>query len=267
MRQGFGPGNGRVLTFRMHSVGIGRERGMSTMPGAAGRACRCAHRSIAQGFELRRAPDVHTAIGPQFQRIPTFTIEIHSAKSRCRQKISTPSDPCLVDATCALTFPMHRIASRSGGTISTSRSPRLATFRRAGTGVDIATRGHAKPCEFRRRASARDPTRTPIRVWTDRSATTRNAVNFDGERRHDDQARAPIRGRIPRPTTTQNTVNANGEQRQDDRARASIRVWTARSMATRNAVKFDGERGRDIARRRRFGVNSGARNPSATRAS
>jgi hypothetical protein len=64
-------------------------------------------------------PDVHTSIGPQLKRIPTLTIEIHSATSRCRQEISTPPHPCFAAAMVALTFRMHRVVSRFGGRIST----------------------------------------------------------------------------------------------------------------------------------------------------
>ncbi len=122
--------------------------------GAIGRVGDRAHRSIAQGFESRRMPDVHTSIGPQFKRVPTLTVEIHSATSRCRQEISTPPHRCLADAMFALTFRMHRVVSRFGGRISTCPAGlgacRCAVERGADPGVDIAARGHSEPCEFRR---------------------------------------------------------------------------------------------------------------------
>lgn len=58
--------------------------------GGRGRSGWRAHQSIAQGFESRRRPDVHTSIAPRFERMPTLTVEIHSATSRCRREISTP---------------------------------------------------------------------------------------------------------------------------------------------------------------------------------
>jgi hypothetical protein len=120
---------------------------------AIGRVGDRAHRSIAQGFESRQVPDVHTSIGPQLKRIPTLTIEIHSATSRCRQEISTPPHPCFAAAMVALTFRMHRVVSRFGGRISTCPSGLgacgCAVERAANPGVDIAARGHSEPCEFR----------------------------------------------------------------------------------------------------------------------
>ncbi len=120
----------------------------------AGAADDRAHRSIAQGFESRRAPDVHTSIGPQLKRIPTLTVEIHSATIRCRQEISTPPHPSLAAGTFALTFRMHRVVSRFGCRISTCPSGLgacgCAVERGANPGVDIAAHGHSEPCEFRR---------------------------------------------------------------------------------------------------------------------
>lgn len=100
--QGFARSNGRMLTHRMHSVRIGRECGMSTTPGPPAKRAR-AHRSIAQGFESRRRPDVHTSISPRFDRMATLTIEIHSKTSRCRREISTSPDSCPAATTIALT--------------------------------------------------------------------------------------------------------------------------------------------------------------------
>ncbi|RQS11137.1 hypothetical protein DIE06_28700 [Burkholderia sp. Bp8998] len=60
--------------------------------------------------------------------MPTLTVEIHSATSRCRREIFTPSDPRPADATFALTVLMHRMASPLGGAISTPLSA-LATLR------------------------------------------------------------------------------------------------------------------------------------------
>lgn len=171
--------------------------------GAAGEAGGCPHRSIAQGFEWRLGADVHTAIGPRFERMPTLTIEIHSATSRCRREISTPSDPHPADATFALTFLMHRIASRFGGAISTPLSA-IATLRRVGPAVG-ATQDSACSAGARRvQASVwmgvrlqalaglwgssvhavAQPNEVPVRVWISPPSDTQNPVNFDGERRH-----------------------------------------------------------------------------------
>ncbi|WJN76204.1 hypothetical protein OH687_05015 [Burkholderia anthina] len=100
--------------------------------GAVGRAGDRAHRSIAQRFESRRVPDVHTSICPPHMRTATLTIEIHSATSRCRQEISTPPDACVAAATLALSFRMYRGASRLGGRISTCPSLRACLVRAVG---------------------------------------------------------------------------------------------------------------------------------------
>lgn len=93
--------------------------------GDRGEAGGHAHRSIAQGFESRRRPDVHTSIAPRFERMPTLTVDIHSATSRCRREISTPPNSRPAAATLALTCRMHRFASRFGGAISTPLSARV----------------------------------------------------------------------------------------------------------------------------------------------
>ncbi len=104
-------------------------------PRAAGEAVGRAHRSIAQSFESRRRPDVHTSIAPRFERMPTLTVEIHSATSRCRREISTPPDSRPATATFALTCRMHRFASRFGGAISTP----LSALALLGSGDPVVT--------------------------------------------------------------------------------------------------------------------------------
>ena|GEM_PF-5589256 len=165
--------------------------------GAASRAGQRAHHSLAQGFESRRRPDVHTSIGPRFERMATLTVEIHSAASRCRREISTPSDACPDDAAFALTFRMHRFASRFGGTISTPPSA-LATIRSDGATRDsarLSMDGPASACArtalaligAHRRLSARavaSPDEMPARVWISPPPGTKNPLNFDGEHRH-----------------------------------------------------------------------------------
>lgn len=62
----------------------------------------------------------------------------------------------------------------------------------------------------------------------------------------------PIRVGIAQSATTRNAVDFNGERPCGARATASIWVWIARPTTTRDAVKFNGERRRMIARQRRF---------------
>lgn len=169
--------------------------------GLPGRSFAHAHRWIAQGFEWRRGRDVHTSAGPWSGRIPTLTVEIHSATSDCRREISTPSAPCPTDAAFALTVPMHRFVSRFGRAISTPL-PAVTAFGSAGQAVGTARDSR---CSFGARRvpvspgwslpqapaglwnasvrAAAQSSEIPARVWISPPADTENPVNLEGEHR------------------------------------------------------------------------------------
>ncbi|PXX35411.1 hypothetical protein NA66_100651 [Burkholderia pyrrocinia] len=111
VRQGFQRSVAVTLTIEMHSIPIGRGRGMSTMlrPSAdRDRALTVRAHSVSSGVGGGMST---SEIGIRFARAPMLTVEIHSAASGFRRWISTSGSARFVDPRFTLTDRIHRIAS------------------------------------------------------------------------------------------------------------------------------------------------------------
>ncbi len=155
VRQGFGPGNGGVLTHGMHSVRIGCGLGMSTMPGLSAelvitltvRSHRVSSRAGAgcphlDLFAAQADADAHRRNPQRDESMPAG--DIHTAASLPRRCDVRPHLP---DA-------------------QGRESIRLQD-------IHMSVRPWCKPLGSRMRR--------PVRVWISPRTDTQNAVNFDGE--------------------------------------------------------------------------------------